>query len=258
MGKKYSIFKDAIGMIQNDKIIGDLIYGDTIQKLVKDRNIGLSEAREELSKMSFLEYRALSEAPIVPPSGQTIGPTSTTGTSSTSDLSGIKSLWPGKGAPVQMGMTVGMKGQDGIAVPGQVSQVDQSANGVKVRNPTTNQDEWINMDALEPFQDAAMGTAQPTEEAKHISRLRELAGIRENSSAGATGAGGIAIAPTAMGGMQKRSGTTEQKKEYYRTAPVKTIIGDTKPQQASGELSATLAANGKKTASRINNGRKKK
>ena len=46
--------------------------------------------------------------------------------------------------------------------------------------------------------------------------------------------------------------------EYVPKEAAKTIVGDTKPNQASGELSATLAANGKRTASRINNGIKRR
>jgi hypothetical protein len=96
------------------------------------------------------------------------------------------------------------------------------------------------------------------EESAELARMKQLAGIKEDSSGGSTGAGGIAVAPMAMGGVKKRQATEEQKKEYTRTAPAKTIVGDTKSHQASGELSATLAANGQKTASRINNGRKRK
>jgi hypothetical protein len=168
-------------------------------------------------------------------------------------------MWAGKGSPTQVGMTVGLKGPDGLPVPGEISQVDTAAKGVKVRNPTTGQEEWTNIDALEPFdmqQNQPGQPNQPTMEEKDLQRLRQLAGIRENCSAGATGAGAIAVAPAAMGSVKRRQPTEEQKKEYTaKTA--KTIVGDTKPSQASGELSATLAANGRKTASRINNGRKK-
>ena len=78
------------------------------------------------------------------------------------------------------------------------------AKGVKVKNPTTGQDEWINMDALQPYMAggsapanaqnpaAAQGTdpsaVTTQEDANDLVRLRELAGIKENCSAGATGA----------------------------------------------------------------------
>lgn len=201
------------------------------------------------------------------PSGQTIAPTGTTGTNQQSsglNGGGAKS-WPGKGSPLEVGMTVGLKGPNGLPVPGQISQVDAAAKGVKVKNPTTGQDEWMNNDTLMPFMTNGQqppitdqGIQQPSIQENDLQRLRELAGIKENCSAGATGAGSIAIANVPMGGMKKRQHTEEDlKKEYTRTGPPKTIIGDTKPAQASGELSATLAANGKKTASRKNAGMRK-
>ena len=86
-------------------------------------------------------------------------------------------------------------------------------------------------------------------------RMQQLAGIKENCSAGATGAGSIAVAPAAMGKVKRRQETNEQQPvEYTRTEAPKTIVGDTKPAQASGELSANLAARGQKTASRNKNG----
>jgi hypothetical protein len=133
-----------------------------------------------------------------------------------------------------------------------------SANGVKVKNPTTGKDEWMNTDQLEPFM-AQPGADKAEPGQNDLQRLKELAGIAENCSGGATGAGAIAIAPAPMGKMKKREPTEETlKKEYTPREAAKTIAGDTKLHQASGELSATLAANGKKTASRINNGMKRR
>lgn len=247
-------------------LVDSIINEDMIKKLADIRCIEISEAREIFSNLSFSEYCKLSEASadITPPSGQQIGPTVN---APSSPVTGIKSVWPGKGTPVNVGMTVGLKGPSGLPVPGQVSQVDLSANGVKVKNPTTGQDEWTNMDSLEPYvanqqQQAttqqASSQPQVTAEEQHLRRLQELAGISENCSAGATGAGAIAIAPTSLGSVQKRRPTEEGiDKEYTPKEAPKTIIGDTKPSQASGELSATLAANGKKTAARKNNGFKK-
>ena len=223
---------------------------------------------------------------ITPPSGQTIGPTdSVTANTSQSNNTGqanqtnpapsnpnIKSIWPGKGSPAQVGMTVGLKGPSGTPVPGQITQVDQAAKGVKVKNPTTGQEEWSNLDALEPYmasgqanqqtpapQQPALGQPTKTMEEQELSRLLELAGIMETCSAGATGAGSIASAPAAMGTIRRRPEPEGKlKKEYKQTRPAQTIVGDTKPNQASGQLSANLAATGKVSASRTNNGRKKK
>jgi hypothetical protein len=260
-------------MIKNDKIIKELMYGDAVHILAAERSIGLTEARLLLSQMSFSEYRNMVEAgsSIVPPSGQTIGPSSTQPPQGTSSPQKMKAIWPGKGAPVEMGMTVGLKGPSGLPVPGQVSQVDAAAKGVKVKNPTTGQDEWMNIDQLQPYMAGGQQgqNTQPNagaeykpittvEDATQLTRLRELAGIREDASCGATGAGAIAVVPTAIGKLKRRQPTEEQlKKEYTPKGAPKTIIGDTKPNQASGELSANLAASGKKSAGRTNNGFKR-
>lgn len=260
-------------MIKDDKIINTLMYGDMVQKLATMNNIDLHEARSMISNMSFSQYNSLIEAngaAIVPPSGNPITGNTSSATGSpqgTAGASQMKSIWPGKGSPVQQGMTVGLKGQNGLPIPGMVSQVDAASNGVKVKNPTTGKEEWQNTNDLEPFmanqgqqsQNIQPGT-QPTTEESGLRRLRELAGIQvqENCSAGATGAGSIAVAPTSMGKLNKRQYTNEATpKEYTPDGPAKTIVGDTKPAQASGELSSNLAARGKKTASRINNGFKK-
>ena len=314
-------------MIKNDPVISALMHDDIINKIATNRNISLSEARQEFSKLNFGDYYNLiteDGVTITPPSGQTISPAAPQKSpAATKSSQPIKSIWPGVGAPVEVGMSVGLKSPNGLPVPGQVSQVDLSANGVKVKNPTTGKDEWMNTDSLEPFMakqgsdqapvtetyknsytvgdyvDTPLGTgiivnvspdvsdtgevrvklddpSRAGEDGRYkdtfvftttmlthtaddgLSRLRELAGIKENCSAGATGAGAIAIAPAAMGGIKRRQSADEAlKTEYTPSEPAKTIIGDTKPGQASGKLSATLAANGMKTASRINNGKKK-
>lgn len=242
------------------------MYEDVVTQIAKQRGIDITEARMQLANMSFGQYNKLiNEANIVPPSGNTIGPAAQNSqqsqqTKPASKTPGqVKAIWPGQGAPLEVGMTVGMKDQSGKPVPGQVSQVDMGANGVKVKNPTTGQDEWMNTDTLEPFMmDQGDQNTMSQDQSNDLTRLKELAGIRENCSSGASGAGAIAIAPTPMGGVKRRQATTEApKKEYTPKGPAKTIVGDTKPGQASGELSATLAANGKKTASRKNNGFKK-
>ena len=251
-------------MIKNDLEITSMMYGDVVKQIAEQKGIGLTEARMELAQMSFSQYNNLiNEANITPPSGNTIGPAAQTSAPKSAQAakgpSQIKAIWPGSGAPLEVGMTVGLKDKSGKPVPGQVSQVDMGANGVKVKNPTTGQDEWMNTDTLEPFMvDQEQQPGTPTQEDNDLMRLKELAGIRENCSGGATGAGAIAIAPAAMGKVKRRQETTESpKKEYTPKGPAKTIVGDTKPAQASGELSATLAANGRKTASRSNNGFKR-
>jgi hypothetical protein len=254
-----------------NRMVSSMIFETILEKIVSENNITIEEARNIASKLSFREYVRLSEAgsAIIPPSGNTIGPSANATAPSGSNTTG--SPWPGNGAPVEVGMTVGLKGPNGLPVPGQVSQVDMAAKGVKVKNPSTGQDEWQSLDTLSPFmasdsntlpQTNTNPTNQPqvaTEEAADLARMRKLAGIKENCSAGATGAGSIVIAPAAMGGVKRREPTDEElKKEYTRTEPAKTIIGDTKPHQASGELSANLAASGMKSAGRANNGMKKK
>jgi hypothetical protein len=259
-----------------DNLANDLIYGDMVRKVAAQRNVGLTEARILIAEMSFKEYRDLEEdnTAITPPSGNTIGPTTQNTQQQQANTPGAKSTWSGKG-PITVGMTVGVKGPNGLPAPGEVSQVDMGAKGVKVKNPTTGQDEWMNMDALQPFMAAgAPGgsaniqpgtqtqTQQPTQEELDIaglSRLRELAGIGENCSGGATGAGSIAGAAMPMGKMKKRQYPEESlQTEYTPRSSAQTIAGDTKPNQATGKLSADLAASGKVSAGRANNGRKRR
>ena len=286
------IYGNGVNMIKNDLKIQSLIHGDIFEQLAKYKKIDISEAREYIANMSFSEYRDLLEF-ITPPSGQTIGPTGPTNAPTTNATQKIGSgnlsqnatppmptagtptpntvnNWPGKGTTPTVGMTVGLKGPNGQPVPGQISQVDPQGKGVTVKNPTTGQEEWANMDALQPISSQNSGQQtgqvvppsgmqqQTAEDANDLVRLRELAGIKENCSAGATSAGSIAVAPAAMGNMRKRQPTDEQlKKEYEPKEAAKTIVGDTKPNQASGELSSNLAVRGKKTASRTNNGFKR-
>ena len=205
---------------------------------------------------------------------RSIGPNPTApqnNTTATNNPTNAKATWTGKG-PIAVGMTVGLKGPNGLPTPGEVSQVDMGAKGVKVKNPTTGQDEWMNISTLQPFMaantntsqnvqpgtQAATSGSQTTEDVAKLKRLRELAGIKENCSAGATGAGAIAVAPVAVGKIKRRQSAEEAlKPEYTPKSPAKTIVGDTKPSQASGKLSADLAASGKKAAGRINNGKKR-
>jgi len=239
--------------------------------VAENRNIDIAQAKKVISEMSFAEYHKLVEASadIAPPSGQTISPQSGTPQQAASGPQQGPKTWAGKGAPLEPGMTVGLKGQGGAPVPGQVSNVNMAQGGVQVKNPTTGQDEWMNIDDLEPFmaqggtnhqigQQQQPGVTQPTQEEAELNRMKTLAGIGENCSGGATGAGAIAMAPSAMGGVKRRQPTNEQPApEYTPDGPPKTIIGDTKPNQASGLLSSNLAVRGKRTASRTNNGFKR-
>jgi hypothetical protein len=150
-----------------------------------------------------------------------------------------------------------------LPIAGEITQVDQSANGVKVKNPTTGQEEWHGNDDLQTFSggdtvpgatNQAAGLQQMAEELK---RIKHLAGIVEDCSSGASCAGAIATSPTSLGGVKRRQSVEEGPSEEYTPGVAKTVAGDTKPNQASGRLSANLAARGKKTASRTNNGFKK-
>jgi len=234
-------------MIRHDRIINSLIHGDMIHKLADARNIGLSEARMLISQMSFNEYRSLDEASadIIPPSGKPLSPTTTPGQQSSPPPSGS---------------------QPAAAGPTPVKTPPSDPRGVQVRNPQTGKMEWMKPStpaqpgqAAQPGAQAAAGLqAQAVSEDKELARMKQLAGIKEDSSGGASCAGGIAVAPMPMGGVKRRQPTNEQQpKEYTAKEAPKTIVGDTKPGQASGELSANLAVRGKKTASRTNNGFKK-
>lgn len=192
-----------------------------IHDLAESKNITLAEAERYMASLSFSEYHKLVEASadIVPPSGKPLSPN--TGSQPASNAPKTKTP----------------------PTPGKLPKPGQEEEGVEVRNPKTGKMELM------------VRADQQMSESEELARIKQLAGITEDASCGATGAASIAIAPAAMGKVNKRQPTEEElKKEYTRTAPAKTIIGDTKPNQASGELSATLAANGKKTASRKNNG----
>lgn len=218
-------------------------YTQILKQLAEQNTTTVEGARRQLTQLSFGQYVQLHEAPaqLVPPSGNTVGTKPTTAPTAKP----AAAAWQGQGTPVERGMSVNIPDDSGHLIPGEVAQVDTSAKGVKVKNPVTGQMEWQNMDEL--------GDLQGPD--GQLTRLKELAGISENASAGATGAGAIAVANAPVGKMQTRQPT--MKKEYERTEPAETVIGDTKPNQASGELSANLAASGKRTANRQFNGFRK-
>jgi len=236
-------------MIRHDTIINSLVYGDMVQKLAQERCIGLTEARSLISQMSFNEYRSLEEASadITPPSGKPLSPATPANTSAQQGQ-------PAATAPAPVKPPSGQ----GAADP----------RGVQVRNPVTGKTEWMQpsnaMAGAKPSQPAAPGVPQPAAaqmaEDRDLARMKQLAGIAEDGSSGASCAGAMgAGTPVALGGAIKRRQPTneQQPKEYTPREAAKTVVGDTKPGQASGELSANLAVRGKKTASRANNGFKR-
>lgn len=253
-------------MLSNNPKITELAHDDAVEKLSKIAGISLQEAKCAISEMSFKQYLSLLEASanITPPSGQTISPSAnsiaptsrpTANQQAATAPAKVKNMWAGQGSPIEQGMTVGLQDPSGKSVPGEITQVDMSANGVKVKNPTTGQEEWHSNDNLQTFSDNAPGQSQMAED---IARMRKLAGISEDASCGATGAGGIASAPATMGKMHKRKDVDESPSLEHPVCGNKTVVGATGPQASSiGRLSANLAARNKKTASRTNNGFKK-
>lgn len=268
-------------MLSNDPKIKELMYESAVARYSKLTNLTIEESRKAISLMSFSDYVKLLEASadITPPSGMKVGGSSTPAAASNPTVGSPTSntqkpqqaptktqvMWNGPGSPIEQGMTVRLKGPNGIPVPGEITQVDKQANGVKVRNPSTNKDEWHGNDELEPYVGGATvpgatpnaSGLQPSAMAEELARMKKLAGIAEDASGGASCAGAMgAGTPQPLGAVKRRQPVAELKKEYVPKV-AKTVVGDTKPNQASGELSANLAASGKKTASRINNGLKK-
>lgn len=232
--------------MRHDVKLHKLAYGDILDIIAESGNLTKSQASDVLRGMSFSEYSSLLETGIIPPSGNRIGASGPTKPQPSPTLrtgapnpQGGNDAWDGK-SPLRPGMNVGISDDKGNIGSVEVKQVDTAANGTKVFNPATGEVEWRNNDELE----AMLG--------EEISIIKRLAGLGEMCSAGATGVGGITTSIPAK--RKKTEEGTALKKEYSRTSPAKTIIGDTKPAQASGELSANLAASGKKTASRPNNG----
>jgi len=230
-------------MIRNDRIINSLIHGDAVEKLIKENNIDVTEARAMISEMSFKDYCALDEASadIVPPSGKPLSPTGPGGEPPAAP-----------GTPIKPGTTPanppGQQSQPAATAPTPVKPA-ADPRGVQVKNPQTGKMEW-----MKPSVDQS---GKPVAEDKELTRMKQLAGIVEDGSGGASCAGGIAVAPMPMGGVKRRQPTDEELKKEYTPKVAKTVVGDTKPSQASGELSANLAVRGKKTASRTNNGFKR-
>lgn len=213
-----------------------ITHKSIIPYIAKLHNISQEQAANLLYEMTFSEYIRLLNEEIVPPSGKPISPSTNKPNQANqqeTNTQSTKNVWPGGNAPITPGMVINSVDDNGNPIQQTVSQVDKNANGVKIKDPVTGKEQWSNINDLNDL---------------NIQRLQELAGIGEDGSSGGTSSGGIATSVHTLETI---------KKEYTPKQPAKTIIGDTKPNQATGELSATLAANGKKTASRKNNGIKK-
>lgn len=220
-------------------------------------------------KKSFRDYVFEASADIPSPSGQTIGPTASAqpSTSQSSAVQSSKQAWM-PGQPVIPGITVGVNSPNnpnGQKLPGTVSNVNKANNTVDVLDPTTGQTTTHSINDLGAVIGGGNSTTSATnpvpqvgqQMSEQLLRLRQLAGITEDASCGATGAGSIAIAPANMGNTKRRIPVEEGPSLEHPEVSNKTVVGDTKPNQATGRLSANLAARNKKTASRTNNGFKK-
>jgi hypothetical protein len=241
-------------MLTNNPKISSLAYNDAVSRLMEGNSIAVEDARSAIASMSFKDYHRLIEATadIVPPSGKVISPQQQAASNQPAPQAGqapavpgqpFQPIQPGTQPAPQAGQAPGQPPVAGQAIQQQAQQLVPPGSKVPVIPG-------------KPGQPVQPGQVQ-TEEGAMLQRLRELAGIKEDASCGATGAGAIAMAPSAMGKVKRRGVEEAPKKEYTRTAPPKTIVGDTKPFQASGELSATNAARGIPTASRKRNGLKK-
>ncbi len=173
---------------------------------------------KKIKQMTFRQYLEEASVDLTPPSGNKIG-------------AAVKPNKP----PVQ-GDEIEL-GDDTY----KIAQVDHGADSVKVKD-ATGKETWVS-------NEIASQMTGGIEDQNELNRIKQLAGLGED-----TCAGGIAAVGQPMGQMIKRSVDESPKKEYKRSEPYKSIIGDTKPHQASKELSANLAAQGKKTVYRKNNG----
>lgn len=224
-------------MLTNNQKIKELMYENAVENYAKLNNITLEESKSAFSKMSFSEYLSLLEATvdmarqqpqqaksaIVPPSGNPIGNQQN---SSDSDDMG-----------------------DNLGLPNLNAQ--DSGSNLQNNNQQSRQ--------TQPQQQNNMQQQDMQKQfAATIDRLKQLAGISENASAGASCAGAMgASTAQPLGKKIQRRSVEESPVTEYTPTVAKTVVGDTKPAQASGKLSADLAARGKKTASRKNNGFKK-
>ena len=200
----------------------NLMHNMIVHDVAASKNITLEEAKNFIANLSFAEYHKLTEASadIIPPSGKPLSPSAGPAAA--------------PGAPKKPPMAG--------AVPGQ-----QDDEPVEVRDPKTGK-----MIPMVPAD-------QQVQEDTDLLRMRKLAGIKENASCGATGAGAIAVAPASMGKVKRRPDAVEESPSLeHEVAGRKSVVGATGPQsQPTKKLSANNAARGKPTPNRKNLGFKK-
>jgi len=234
-------------MLTNNPKINSLKYDDAVSRLMEGKNISATEARRIISEMSFADYHRLIEATadIVPPSGRVISPQQQAAQDQPAPVAGQAPATPGQ--PIQNIKPGTQPAPNTPPVAGQAIQ--QQAQQLM---PPGSQVPVIPGQPIQPGQ-------QQTEEEQMLQRLRELAGIGEDCSGGATGAGSVAVGATAMGGMKRRTPPVEESPSLeHPVAGRKTVVGATGPQaSAVHKLSANNAVRGAPTPFRKNNGLKK-
>lgn len=271
-------------MLSDHHKIKSLGYADIVEVLSTRYQISLAEAAEVVKDLTFSEYNALLEASadIPSPSGQaTISPQPSTGTSSGKDAS---VQWAGKGTPVQQGMAVGIKDQQtGLVTPHQVTKTD-GQGGVTVTDPKTGQAATYNEQDLQPLiskpgqsqpstqnpnqkgianpmpqTSAALGSLMQSHDYgdQELTRILELAGLKEDGSGGCSGAGGMGGGATTAGNIASASAPIGSLKKRYKQAEEssdKTVSGKIDPKGSSNELAQKLADRKMKSATRHHNG----
>ncbi len=238
-------------MLTNNPKISSLRYNDAVSRLAEGKHIGIDEARSAIASMSFGDYHRLIEATadIVPPSGKIISPQQQAQKSPQAPQAGQAPATPGQ--PIQ---TIKPGIQPPAPVPGQPVQPPIAGQALQQQAqqfvPPGSKVPVVPGQPIQPGQ-------EQTEESSMLQRLRELAGIGEDCSSGATGAGSIATAPISMGKMKKRPPVEESPSLEHPVAGRKTVVGATGPQaSAIGKLSANNAVRGNPTPFRKKNGLK--
>ena len=229
-------------MLTNNPKISSLKYDDAVSRIMEGQGVSMEEARHAISSMSFKEYHALIEATadIVPPSGRLISPQQKAQPNQPAPVAGQAPATPGQ--PIQTIKPGTQPAPNTPPVAGQAIQ--QQAQQL-----------------LPPGSQVPVVPGQPpqqTEEEAELVRMRKLAGIGENCSGGATGAGAIAIAPASMGMKRREPPVEESPSLEHPVAGRKSIVGATGPQaSAIGKLSANNSVRGNPTPFRKRNGLKK-
>ena len=263
-------------MLSNNSKIKELLYENAVSKLASIRKISLSESARAISVMSFSDYLSLLEATadIIPPSGQQVGQQPNVVSAATTPTQPQLTTPPSQKTVQVVPQVQGEEQEDEVTEDtsafsntynrgdkvdtplgtGTIVDVSPDVNvsckvHVKLDDPSRAGEDGKYKDTYTFTTDMLTRMQSP-----EIARMKQLAGIKEDSSAGASCAGAIATVATPLKGVQRRQPVDESPKQEYTPTVAKTIIGDTKPNQATGKLSANLAAAGKKTASRNKNG----